>query len=142
MAKTDLEKTIEEVAHDFALKVVAAVKDSTLQELMNLQPGEKAATPAASKPRRGRPPKKKKNAKKAAASKSKKKVKRLTRTQRAKVLDDIVDYLRKSPNSKASDVSKAVGMDTRKTGQYLKELREQGRVDAEGVKAKMTYTAK
>ncbi len=141
MAKTDLEKTIEGAAHDFALKVVAAVKESTLQELMDLQPGESAAKPVASKPRRGRPPKKK-TAKKAAASKSKKKVKRLTSSQRAKVLDDIVDYLRNNPDSKASDVAKTVGMDSRKTGQYLKELREKGRVDAEGVKAKMTYTAK
>jgi hypothetical protein len=53
MAKTNIETQIEEAAASFAVQIVEAVKNATLQELMGLQ-GEAAL--AADRPRRGRKP--------------------------------------------------------------------------------------
>jgi hypothetical protein len=67
MPRNTLEQTIEKAAADFALQVVAAIKSSSLQELMALQaggapakPGRKPGRPAKKKPGRkpGRPAKK------------------------------------------------------------------------------------
>jgi len=50
MAKTTLEKTIEEAANAFALEIVEAVKNATLQELISMQAG--TATPKAGRPKK------------------------------------------------------------------------------------------
>ena len=53
MAKSNIENQIEEAAASFALQIIEAVKNATLQELMDLQD---EAAPAAAQPRRGRKP--------------------------------------------------------------------------------------
>lgn len=70
MAKSQLEKTISEAANTFALQILDAVKNSTLQELLALQQGDapkKRGRPAKTETvvkkrgrKPGRPPKAKK----------------------------------------------------------------------------------
>ncbi len=73
MSKTNLESSISEAAEKFAMEIVSAVKDATLQELIALQadqapkkrgpkPGRKPGRKPGPKPGRkpGRPPKAKK----------------------------------------------------------------------------------
>ncbi|MCP4602057.1 MAG: hypothetical protein GY847_16335 [Proteobacteria bacterium] len=76
MPKSDLEKSIEQAANSFALQVLGAVKNSTLQELLELQkqgekkkPGRKPGI----KTEKKKPGPKPKAVKKAAAKPVKKK---------------------------------------------------------------------
>ena len=52
MAKSGLEKQIEQAAGEFALQIVEAIKNATLQELIALQEGDLSQTPK----KRGRKP--------------------------------------------------------------------------------------
>ena len=150
---TSLEQAIKQAADAFAMEIVEAVKGSSLNELLALtggaapkrrgrKPGPKPKT--GRKP--GRPPKtakkkpgpKPKIAKKAA----KKAAKRLSRDQKAQVLDNIVAYLEQNPDSKTPVIAKSVGILSRKAGLYLKELKDKKRVYSKGKKVNMVYRAK
>jgi len=73
MAKTTLEKTVQEAANSFALQIIEAVKNATLQELIAMQDGTspkkggrlKKAEPATQAIRKPGRPKKTPTAKKA-----------------------------------------------------------------------------
>ncbi len=128
MPKTTLEKSIKTAAADFALTIVGAVKGATLVELIALQKGDKRKKP-------GRKPK-------AAAAPVKRKGKRISRAEKAKLLDTIVAHLKKNPASGCSAVAKKFKLPSKKMGIYLKELRAKKRVKAVGKKVAMKYSAK
>jgi hypothetical protein len=128
MPKTTLEKSIENAAADFALTIVGAVKGATLAELIALQAGGKRKKP-------GRKPK-------AAAAPVKRKGKRISRADKAALLDTIVAHLKKNPDSGCSAIAKKFKLPSVKMGKYLKELRAKKRVKAAGKKVRMTYSVK
>ena len=167
MPKSKLESAIQKAASDFALTIVEAVKNSTLDELLALQgktpkrrgrkpgPKTKAKKKPGLKPRKkvGRSPKAKTAAKKKPGPKPKKKAvstrkaakkakKRLSSSEKVKVLDRIVDYLKKNPGSKTPAIAKTMGIPSRRAGLYLKELRDKKRVTAKGEKVNMVYSVK
>lgn len=66
MAKTNLEKSISEAANSFALEIIEAVKNATLQELIAMQGSEvprktRSATKRAAASKSTAAPKKKRN---------------------------------------------------------------------------------
>ena len=135
MSKTTLEKSIENAAADFALTIVGAVKGSTLAELIALQGG----TPK----RRGKKPGRKPGRKpKAKAAPAKKTGKRISRTDKAALLDAVVAHLKKNPGSGCGVIAKKFAMPSAKMGLYLKDLRAKGRVKVAGKKVNMTYSVK
>jgi hypothetical protein len=135
MPKTTLEKSIETAAANFALSIVGAVKGATLAELIALQEG----TPKRRGKKLGRKPGRKP---KAAVAPVKRKGKRISRTDKAALLDTIVAHLKKNPNSGCSAVAKKFKLPSKNMGLYLKELRAKGRVGAVGKKVGMTYSVK
>ena len=128
MPKTTLEKSIENAAADFALTIVGAVKGATLAELIALQAGDKRKKP-------GRKPR-------AKAAPVKRKGKRISSTDKAKLLDAVVAHLKKNPGSGCSAVAKKFKLPSKKMGLYLKELRAKKRVKTAGKKVGMTYSVK
>jgi hypothetical protein len=128
MSKTTLEKSIENAAADFALTIIGAVKGATLAELIALQAGDKRKKP-------GRKPR-------AKAAPAKKAGKRISRADKAKLLDTIVVHLKKNPGSSCGAIAKKFKLPSVKMGLYLKELRVKKRVKAAGKKVKMTYSVK
>ena len=130
MPNTTLEKSIENAAADFALTIVGAVKGATLAELIALQSGGKRKKP-------GRKPKAK-----AATAPVKRKGKRISRADKAALLDTIVAHLKKNPDSGCKVIAKKFKMPSRKMGLYLKELRAKKRVKTAGKKVAMTYSVK
>ena len=129
MPKTTLEKSIETAAADFALTIVGAVKGATLAELIALQEGKPK--------RRGKKP-----GPKAKAAPVKRKGKRISRADKAKLLDTIVSHLKKNPGSGCSAVAKKFKLPSKRMGLYLKELRAKKRVKTTGKKVAMTYSVK
>ena len=125
MPKTTLEKSIENAAAAFALTIAGAVKGATLAELIALQTGKKP----------GRKPK-------ANAVPVKRKGKRLSRADKAALLDTIVAHLKKNPGTGCNAIAKKFKLPSSRMGKYLKELRAKGRVGATGKKVKMTYSVK
>jgi len=128
MPKTTLKKSIENAAANFALTIVGAVKGATLAELIALQEGDKRKKP-------GRKPK-------AKTAPVKRKGKRISRADKAALLDTIVAHLKKNPDSGCSAVAKKFKLPSKKMGLYLKELRAKKRVKTAGKKVGMTYSAK
>ena len=128
MPKTTLEKSIENAAADFALAIVGAVKGATLAELIALQAGDKR------KKLRRKP--------KATAAPVKRKGKRISRADKAALLDTIVAHLKKNPDSGCSVVAKKFKLPSVKMGKYLKELRAKGVVKSAGNKVAMKYSVK
>ncbi len=128
MPKTTLEKSIETAAADFALTIVRAVKGATVAELIALQAGGKRKKP-------GRKPK-------AKAAPAKKTGKRISRADKAKLLNTIVAHLKKNPGSGCSAIAKKFKLPSVKMGKYLKELRAKGRVKSAGNKVAMKYSVK
>jgi hypothetical protein len=72
----------------------------------------------------------------------KKALQRLSRADKAKLLDRIVAYLEKNPDSNAPAVASAMELPSRKAGLYLKELRDEGRVTAKGRLVNMVYSVR
>ena len=132
MPKTTLEKSIETAAADFALTIVGAVKGATLAELIALQEGDKSKKP-------GRKPGRKPKAK---ATPVRRKGKRISRADKAKLLDTIVAHLKKNPGRGCSAVAKKFKLPSKRMGLYLKELRAKKRVITAGKKVNMTYSVK
>ena len=150
---TSLEKNIKQAADAFAMEIVEAVKDSSLDELLALSGGaapKRRRRKPGPKPKTGRKPgrqpktaKKKPGPKpKIAKNAPKKTAKRLSRDQKAQVLDNIVAYLKENPDSKTPVIAKSVGVPSRKAGLYLKELKDKKRVTSKGKKVNMVYRAK
>ncbi len=138
MPKTTLEKSIETAAADFALTIVGAVKNASLQELIALQEGKpkrRGQKPSPKPKKRGRKPK-------AKAVPAKRKGKRISSADKAKLLDTIVTHLKKNPGSGCSAIAKKFKLPSSRMGKYLKELRAKGRVGAVGKKVGMTYSVK
>ncbi len=128
MPKTTLEKTIETAAAAFALTIAGAVKGATLAELIALQAGDKRKKP-------GRKPK-------AKAAPVKRKGKRISRADKAALLDAVVAHLKKNPGSGCGTVAKKFKLPSARMGKYLKELRAEGRVGTVGSKIAMKYSVK
>ncbi len=105
-----------------------SVKGATLAELIALQAGDKRKKP-------GRKPK-------TAATPVKRKGKRISRADKAALLDTIVTHLKKNPASGCSAIAKTFKLPSKKMGLYLKELRAKKRVKAAGKKVAMKYSAK
>ena len=152
-----LEQAIKQAADEFAMQVIDAVKGSSLDELLALsggaapkrrgrKPGPKPKKAKKTGRKPGRPPKtakKKPGPKPKIAKKAPKKTaKRLSRDQKAQVLDNIVAYLKQNPDSKTPVIAKSVGVPSRKAGLYLKELKDKKRVYSKGKKVNMVYRAK
>ena len=144
MAKNKLEKVIAESAGEFALEIVKAIKESSLQELIALQaapkkrgrkPGPKTNAKPGRKKKPGRP-------KKLVKATTKKKGKRISSADKAKILDNIVTHLKENPESGCKVIAKKFKLPSVKMGVYLKELRTKGKVKTTGKAVKMTYSAK
>ena len=160
MPKNNLKTTIEKASKEFADAIVKAVKESSLQELMEIQhkPGTKKKVrkprpKSRKKAAREKPgPKRKKRAvvkkrstrKKTTAKprkKATKKARRLSPAQKAGVQNKIHEYLKKNPGSSRGKVAKAIKMPTAKTGLYLRELKKAGKIKSKGKAAATTYSA-
>jgi len=155
MPKNNLKTTIEKASKEFADAIIKAVKESSLQELMEIQKTTTAAKKRGKKPGRKKPglkPRKKtarkkpgpKPRKKTAAKPKKKavkKTKRLSPAQKAGVQNKIHAYLKKNPGSSRGKVAKAMKMPTAKTGLYLRELKKAGKIKSKGKAAATTYSA-
>jgi len=100
------------------------VKDITFKELLTnlLAPAE---------------PRQKGAAKKA----TKKRGKRLSKKEKAALMESIPDFLAKNPWSKGKDIAAAVGLPTTKLAGPLRELVASGAIKKQGKKAGTTYSA-
>ena len=104
------------------MTIVGAVKGATLAELIALQGGTPRRKP------------------KAKAAPVKRKGKRISRADKAALLDTIVAHLKKNPDSGCGTIAKKFKLPSSRMGKYLKELRAKGRVGAVGEKVGMRYS--
>jgi len=104
------------------------IKSLSIQDLTG-----KLAEPAAAAKKRGRP----------AGKGKKKKTKRgrMTKEDKAKLLQAVPVFLKKNPNSKAKDIASAVGLPTTKLAGPLRELIKSKKISKKGKKAGTTYSA-
>jgi len=157
---SNLKIRIEKASKEFADAIVKAVKESSLQELMEIQhkpaakkrvtkPGRKSKKKATRKKPGPKPKKravvKRRSQKKKAAAKPRKKAvkntRRLSPAQKAGVQNKIHAYLKKNPGSSRGKVAKAMKMPKAKTGLYLRELKKAGKIKSKGKAAATTYSA-
>ncbi|HUU23733.1 MAG TPA: hypothetical protein VM389_14460 [Phycisphaerae bacterium] len=150
MTNHDLGAAIQRAALDFSAAIVRAIRGASLQELLEMQglgggrkaaskPGRKKAGPKPGKKKIGRPAKAGRKAK--APAKKAKVRQRLSGDEKRAVLDAIVVYLAKHPASKGPAVAAALGLESKRVGAYLKELRAAKRVTTKGAKVTMVYSA-
>ncbi len=167
--KENLKKQIAEAASAFTLSIIDAVKDASLQELMELQTSGTKQKPARKKP--GPNPKAKKRGPKPKATKvtkpkskpgsvkavtkanpSTKKVTKkpktsvkaapITKKNKAKLHDEIVAYLSKNSWSSGGAICKKFELNAWTARRHMKQLRKAGKIEVQGEKSKTRYKAK